>query len=1354
MQKIQELLDIAKLAHITYTNYWYEQASKYKNNQSKLNQLIFNIESAILKAKNKADLVNQAKITYPPELPVSQEIDNIRNIVLANQVVIICGETGSGKTTQLPKLLLEMGLGSSGVIGHTQPRRIATRSLAARISVEINLPDLVGYKMRFHDKTNETTAIKLMTDGILLQEIANDNLLLQYSAIILDEAHERSLNIDFLLGYLQQLLFKRPDFKLIITSATIDNEKLSKFFYNAPIINVSGKTYPVDIVYQPLDAEDGDIAFLNQRIYQAISGCLGVEQGNVLVFLPGEREIKDCIYYLQKTELSRYQLLALYSRQNNDAQNLIFEQNGNLKIIVTTNIAETSLTIPGVKYVIDSGIARIKRYNIRNRVEQLLIEPIAKSSAKQRAGRAGRLSHGMCVRLYSEQDYNLRAEYSEPELLRSNLANVILRLLNLKLGDPLKFPFLDAPVEKAFNDGYRTLLQIGAIDNANQITEIGLKIANIPLDAQLARVLIAATDYACLSEILIIISFLAIQDPREYPLEFQQIARERHSVWADKDSELSAVLNIWQWYHDELSHKKSNKKLLEVCRKQFISLVRLKEWHELYGQLKEILYNLGYKENMVLADNNNVNLSNNSSVNLPLQANLGHEENILLDEKAKLVDGKNSISVNVNNHEIAINVNYNENINKKESVINANLSNKERTFTANYEAIHRAILTGFVTNIGQKDLVENYYLGTNSKKFLVHPSSLITKPKWILSCNLIETSKLYARTNARIDPSWLLPITTHLVKYNYSNEHWSAKRGEVIATKSILLYGLLLAEQTVSYGHINPELARELMIKQGLVLNQLPKMYKFITYNNKIIDEIEKLEDKMRMSFVLLDDELFNFYSANLPENICDIPSLDVWLNEVANNINKLYVDQELLINKLVDVKETVELYPEYLENNEQKLKIKYVFDEQDVEDGMVILCELAQINEINPDYFSWLVPGLIRDKISYLIKSLPKGIRFSFNPLAEFITDFLNVANLKNHLFTELSKYIEQTKKIIVSAQTFEEMKLPAQYICHFNILQNGKLIVSGDNLLELRSKCAPELSNFVKKYTTPEHKENITTWIDELLNLLIKREIKANTFAYMSLLVENNQINLSLISEYEKAVEQTKRGMLALIKLQLKDERKHLERKKINNFANIALGLADIYNKDLLLQDCINYIFGLAINVDILPKTADEFSSKVTLSRQNLAQSIVDFSYILSEIAKFYQAIKLKLDKHALAEVIFSQLDDLIYPEFLHYVRWEQLGQYPRYLQAILYRMDKYANNISRDKANENAVNELYTAWYDHIERLESQHKIIPQQLYLFKYKIEELRISLFATLMKTLYPVSLKRLHNELEQIIREI
>ncbi len=1303
MQKIQKLLDIAKLAHITYTKYWHEQAFKYKNSQSKLNQLIFNIESVILKAKNKADLVNQAKIMYPPELPVSQEINNIRNIVLANQVVIICGETGSGKTTQLPKLLLEMGLGSSGVIGHTQPRRIATRSLAARIAEEINLPDLVGYKMRFHDRTNEMTGIKLMTDGILLQEIANDNLLLQYSAIILDEAHERSLNIDFLLGYLQQLLSKRLDFKLIITSATIDNEKLSNFFYNAPIINVSGKTYPVDIVYQPLDAEDGDIAFLNQRIYQAISGCLGVEQGNVLVFLPGEREIKDCIYYLQKTELSRYQLLALYSRQNNDAQNLIFAQNGNLKIIVTTNIAETSLTIPGVKYVIDSGIARVKRYNIRNRVEQLLVEPIAKSSAKQRAGRAGRLSHGMCVRLYSEKDYNLRAEYSEPELLRSNLANVILRLLNLKLGDPLKFPFLDAPAEKAFNDGYRTLLQIGAINNANQITEIGLKIANIPLDAQLARVLIAATDYACLAEILIIISFLAIQDPREYPLEFQQIARERHSVWADKDSELSSILNIWQWYHDELSHKKSNKKLLEVCRKQFISLVRLKEWHELHGQLKEILYNLGYKENIVLADHNNVNLSSNNNANLDYQINLG---------------------------------------------------NKERTFSANYEAIHRAILTGFVTNIGQKDLVENYYLGTNSKKFLVHPSSLITKPKWILSCNLIETSKLYARTNAKIDPSWLLPIATHLVKYNYSNEHWSAKRGEVVAIKSILLYGLLLAEQNVSYGHINPELARELMIKQGLVLNQLPKMYKFITYNNKIINEIEKLEDKMRMSFVLVDDELFNFYSANLPENICDIPNLDVWLNEDINNINKLYVDQESLINKLVDVKETVELYPEYLENNEQKLKIKYVFDEQDVEDGMVILCELAQINEINPDYFSWLVPGLIRDKISYLIKSLPKGIRFSFNPLAEFITNFLNIANLKNHLFTELSKHIEQTKKIIVSAQTFEEMKLPAQYICHFNILQNGKLIVSGDNFLELRSKCAPELSNFVKKYTTPEHKENITIWINELCNLLIKREIKTNTFAYISLLVENNQINLSLISEYEKAVEQTKRGMLALIKLQLKEERKHLERKKINNFTNIALGLADIYNKDSLLQDCINYIFGRAINVDILPKTADEFSSKVTLSRQNLAQSIVDFSYILSEIAKFYQLIKLRLDKHTLTEVIFSQLDDLIYPEFLHYVRWEQLGQYPRYLQAILYRMDKYANNISRDESNENAVNELYTAWYDHIERLESQHKIIPQQLYLFKYKIEELRISLFATSMKTLYPVSLKRLNNELEQIVREI
>src|SRR5579863_10038625 len=671
-------------------------------------------------------LMNIFKITYPPQLPVSREIDKIKQLVIANQIIIVCGETGSGKTTQLPKMLYEMGFADNGIIGHTQPRKVAARTISHRINHEIqeanqssttnqslnpqqsqqnnehtviNPLNIVGYKVRFNDKTQQHTKIKLMTDGILLQEIAHDKLLRRYSALIIDEAHERSLNIDFILGYLKTIIKGRPDLKIIITSATIDNQKLSKYFNNAPVIDVEGKTYPVDIIYQPQEENN-----LNNAIYQAIESCLAVEQGNILVFLPGEREIKDCLGYLRKTTLRRYELLPLFSRQNEAEQNLVFNQNGNLKIIVTTNVAETSLTIPGVRFVIDSGIARIKRYNVRNRVEQLLVEPIAKSSSKQRAGRAGRTSHGMCIRLFSEEDFNLRPEFSDPEIIRSNLANVILKLIGLKLGNPLDFQFLDMPVSQAYNDGFKTLFQLQAISEDNRITPIGRLLVKIPLDANLARILIAAgSEFNCLADALIIVSFLAIIDPRETPMDVQQLAREKHRIWANKKSDFVAILNLWNWYNKEVEHKKSNKKLQEKCYGQFLSFLRMREWHELHSQLKEIMYNLGFKE-----------------------------------EKSVSLSQEDTIELSPDN----------------------------------YQRLHQALLCGLLNNIGHKDLVEDFYVGTNNKKFIFHPVSQVDKSKWVVSAILSQTTRLYARTNAYIEPIWLIPLTVHLAKHTYSNETW------------------------------------------------------------------------------------------------------------------------------------------------------------------------------------------------------------------------------------------------------------------------------------------------------------------------------------------------------------------------------------------------------------------------------------------------------------------------------------------------------------------------------------------------------------------------------------------------------
>ncbi|MFN7094351.1 MAG: ATP-dependent RNA helicase HrpA, partial [Burkholderiales bacterium] len=668
-----------------YKQFWHNQLTQTANKADKFAKLIEQLQAYLTCCANKQYLHQLTQVSYPANLPVSQEIEQIKAQVLNHQVVIICGETGSGKTTQLPKMLFELGLANYATIGHTQPRKVAAKSLAKRIGEELTNPDLVGYKVRFQNKTKPNTSIKLMTDGILLQEIQTDKYLFQYSAIIIDEAHERSLNIDFILGYLKTILPKRPDLKLIITSATIENTKLAKFFDQAPIINVAGKTYPVDIIYQPIETEANN---LNQAIYTAIKSCLSIEHGNILVFLPGEREIKDCISFLRKSTVGQYQLLALFSRQNEAEQAMVFKEDKRLKIIVTTNVAETSLTIPGIRFVIDSGLARLKRYNSRNKVEQLQIEKISQASSKQRAGRAGRVSHGMCIRLFAEDDFKLRPEFTDPEILRSNLANVILKLINFKLGDPLHFPFLDQPDDKAFTDGYRTLYQLGALTDKNLITPSGRQIAQIAVDANLAKMLLAAgSQFNCLKEILIIVAFLAIAEPREYPLEWQQQAKEKHQLWANKQSDFMAILNLWHWYHNELAHKKSKKKLLDKCREQFVSLMRLREWHELYGQLKESLHNLNYKES---------------------------------------------------------------------------------GSPASYQQIHQALLIGLLNNIGQKDLVEGFYLGTNNKKFFLHPNSFIDKPKWLCSAQLTQTTRLYARTNAYIEPQWLIPLTAHLVKYTYS----------------------------------------------------------------------------------------------------------------------------------------------------------------------------------------------------------------------------------------------------------------------------------------------------------------------------------------------------------------------------------------------------------------------------------------------------------------------------------------------------------------------------------------------------------------------------------------------------------
>ena len=1208
-------------------------------------------------------------------MPVSREIDAIRQLISKNQVVIVCGETGSGKTTQLPKLLYEMGYSKDALIGHTQPRKVAARTITHRINQEIreanNIKDqsnstfdIVGYKVRFHDKTYGHTAIKLMTDGILLQEISSDRLLSKYKAIIIDEAHERSLNIDFILGYLKAILNKRPDLKIIITSATIDNQKLSKYFNNAHVISVEGKTYPVDIIYQELGEENN----LNATIYQAIESCYALDSGNVLVFLPGEREIKDCISYLGKTNLRRNEILPLFSRQNEAEQNLVFNENGKQKIIVTTNVAETSLTIPGVRFVIDSGLARVKRYNVRNRVEQLQVEPISKASSKQRAGRAGRTSHGMCIRLFSEQDFNLRPEYTDPEIVRSNLANVILRLIGLKLGDPLTYPFLDLPQNTAYNDGFKTLFQLRALNDDNQITDIGRLLVKIPIDVNLAKILLSgAREFNCLAEALIIVSFLSISDPREVPLEHQQLARERQQIWANKKSDLVVILNLWNWYHTELENKKSTKKLIEKCYYQFLSYSRMREWHELYSQLKDVTGSLGYTDTKVL------------------------------------------------------------NVNTDES----------------YQRLHQALLCGFLNNIGQKDSVEDFYIGTNAKRILIHPSSQITKPKWMVSSSLNQTTKLYARINAYIESQWLLPMTTHLVKYNYSNETWDKKRGEVVAYEHVIFGGLTIAKKKVAFSKINSVLAREIFIKQGIVLNELGKNYKFINNNQSVIEGLEELEDKLRLSFIIIEDELFDFYNQFIPNDICDIRSFDVWckINEL-----KLFINKDELVKKLIADDSHMTLYPDYMMVNNNKLKLQYVFNTDSLEDGVTATIFIDRLLQIEDEAFTYLVPGLIRDKVAFIIKMLPKPLRIRINQGNDFITNFLQNSPYKN-FNADFVEYLKTNYKEDIKISDIEAIKLPRHLVFHFQIVDKNKPLLVGDSLITLKQQLVPELNKLIDTYASDYNQRNITSWVDKMDKLL---NPVSKSLGYLSLKVDGANVDLVVIPDLAKANVHTRLGLLQLIKNNLSQQIKYLEQKRFSNFTQTAMYLKNIDNSEKLLTDSINFILRMSVDLTNIPSNNIDFEKLIKIASQTIIQNTTLFANVLFSIGKCYHALSLRLDGHNLESEVEEQLDNLVYSGFLRYTRYSQLEHFPRYLQAIIKRLDKYAIDKSRDSIISKDINELYESWYDYVDKLEEANKIVSREIYDFRYKIEELRVSLFAQELKTPYPVSLKRLWRELESI----
>ncbi|HKW81395.1 MAG TPA: ATP-dependent RNA helicase HrpA, partial [Casimicrobiaceae bacterium] len=893
------------------------------------------VEQAIAASVDRAQRRAAARpaIAYPPELPVSVQREAIASAIAAHQVVIVRGETGSGKTTQIPKICLDIGRGVRGMIGHTQPRRIAARSVAARIAEELEseVGAAVGYKVRFTDRTRPDAYIKLMTDGILLAETQSDRTLAAYDTIIVDEAHERSLNIDFLLGYLKQLLPQRPDLKVIVTSATLDADRFARHFgapgQPAPVVEVSGRSYPVEVRYRPLGSgadESDDEEELEEAIVAAVDDLWRVKAGDILVFLPGEREIRETGDLLRRSIARRpyasmAEVLPLYARLSVDEQQRVFGKSNGRRIVLATNVAETSLTVPGIRYVIDAGLARIKRYSLRNKVTLLQIEKISRAAADQRAGRCGRVAAGVCVRLYAEDDYAARPEYTEPEILRSSLAAVILRMAALGLTAVDAFPFVERPSPRAVADGYRLLEELGAVDRSRLLTALGAELARLPIDPRIARMLLAAKDSGCVAEMLVIASALSVPDPRDRPLDKRQAADQAHLRFRDESSDFLSFLGLWEFFADGLASKATHRQQVDRCRAHFVSYLRLREWRDLHRQLAEQLAEQGWRWTDALPD----------SIDAP-----------------------------------------------------------------RFEAIHRALLAGLLSNVGIRADADAHYLGARGIRFFLHPASGLSKKtaQWVVAAELTDTTRLYARCAARVQPEWIEQAAEGLTDRSYFDPRWDASRGEVVASERVALYGLtLVPRRRVSYGAVDPAAAHEVFLREALVPGALATKGRFLRHNRELIESIRQLEHKARRQDVLVDDAaLYEFYAARVPDDVHATAAFERWRVAAEERVPRLlYMSREALMRHSAEAV-TEEQYPEAMILAGARLPLEYRFAPGHPLDGLTLTVPLPLLNQIDAARLSWLVPGMVREKIGWYLKALPKALRNRLTPAAEVVTAFL----------------------------------------------------------------------------------------------------------------------------------------------------------------------------------------------------------------------------------------------------------------------------------------------------------------------------------------------------------------------------
>jgi len=1241
---------------------------------------------------------------YDDNLPVNQRRDELKAAIAKHQVVIVCGETGSGKTTQLPKICLELGRGVHGLIGHTQPRRLAARSVASRIAQELKSETgaIVGYKVRFTDKSSPSSYIKLMTDGILLAETLSDRFLNQYDTIIIDEAHERSLNIDFLLGYLKQLLPRRPDLKVIVTSATIDSDRFSKHFNNAPVLEVSGRTFPVEVRYKELSSSDEDDQEIEmeEAIAQAVDELWRKDgSGDVLVFLPGEREIRETAEELRKAKLRGAEILPLFARLSNEDQQRIFRPSSTgRRIVLATNVAETSLTVPGIRYVIDSGQARINRYSPRAKVEQLLIEKISQASARQRAGRCGRVASGICVRLYSEQDFNLRAEFTDPEITRSSLAGVILRMAALKLGNVTDFPFLEAPSSKLISDGYQQLRELGAVNDSDTLTDIGRQLARLPVDPRVGRMLIAGRDEGCLKEMLIITSGLSLQDPRERPYEARAAADQAHAKFNEEKSDFLSYLRLWEFFEKLLADKTTNRQLVQDCHRSFLSYLRLREWRELHKQLSD----------MVISEE----MSDSRHRHAPFR----------LNEKP-----------------------------------------------ATFEQIHKALITGLLGNLGFKQPENDEYLGARGIKFNVFPGSSLKKarPKWIVAAELVETSKLYARCVAAIEPEWIEKIAPHLIKKQYFDPHWSKDNAQVNASLRITLYGLpIVARRTIHFGSINPAEAREMFIREALVRFNYNSKAKFFEHNFAMLLDVEELEHKTRRQDVLVDENaLFAFFDAIIPQDIVNGAGFEAW-RKGAEKLNPqlLYLQKDDLMQHSAAAV-TEEQYPEFIRVHDIKLPLSYRFEPGHVLDGVTMTLPLHLLNRVNHATFDWLVPGLIREKITLLIKSLPKSTRRLCVPVPEFATKMLtalDTASRDEPLLPQLAQATTRGVGQPVSADEFSQTDLPLHLRMNFRVVDDaGQELAQGRDLIAIRAQLG-EAAQLTFRDTADEttgiEKSGIVKWDfgDLPAKLSFKRHGKAMT-GYPGLVPDEDEagkecVAIRLFDTEHAANEAHRAGVVRLLQFELKEHLKQLP-KALPNFNQLAIHYRSLGNSDELMADVIACICNRAfLGDDEAPRKKKDFDDQKSRAKVRLPSVRDAVLRTLNDIAPDFVALGTLTAKGGnIQNELKNQLGELIYKGFLTATPWEQLPRLPLYIKAMKARLEKRSINPSKDGQRGAEINELMARYTAEISKWQREGRDTATLL-PFRWMIEELRIGLFAQELKTPYPVSMKRLNKIWDEITK--